>query len=159
MKKSRIPSKVSSNSISENTENTENLNAIQDITSDLEQNQEVSQYTYEQVINALSEVGVCGFAPPGSNNLWNTRQDHLQVLKTIQLLTMKRKQLEDETESKKAKVIEPLTVRTKGNQALLDEAQAKKKFLLKEIELNRQKLESLKQKKADQILQHEKEIQ
>ncbi|KAK8900483.1 hypothetical protein M9Y10_002810 [Tritrichomonas musculus] len=156
MKKVTIPSKASSNL---QVETPQYSNTVSEEPKNNDQFQENTNYTYEQVVNALSEVSVCAFSPPNDENCWNSRQDLLQVLKTIQILAMKRKQIEDETDSKRAKVIEPLTVRTKGNQALLDEAHARKKFLSKEIELNRQKLEALKQKKADQILQHEHELQ
>lgn len=120
---------------------------------------EITQYTYEQVADALSEAGACIIPPPKKEDSWGSRQDMLQVLKTIELLIMKRKQYDEEAQSKRSKVIEPLAVRTKSNQALLDEAQSKKKSLLNEIEVHRQKLEALKQKKADQIIQHEKEFQ
>lgn len=119
---------------------------------------ETSNITYEQIADALIEVGVCVFPKLSNEDKISNRQEHLHLLKTIQILAMKRKQFEDEENSKRAKVIEPLTVLTKGNKALLDEAQAKKKFLIKEIEINQQKLNALKQKKADQILQHEKEL-
>ena len=113
---------------------------------------------YERVIKSLSEIGIPQIPRPDANNQWKTREDLYNTLKAIELLILKRKQIDADIQEKMEKRIEPLSASTKASQARLEEVQNKSKSISQEIEKCKQNLEQIKNKRLEQKEEQEKEL-
>lgn len=120
--------------------------------------QHIAKYSYTDVVDAITSIGIPPFPQPDDDKSFKSKKDFFAMLKTIEVIAFKRRQLDEEIESQHDKRIEPLMARTKANTALLNDLTIKSNNLKKEIELQKHKLKEQKNKTAEQILAHQNEI-
>jgi hypothetical protein len=80
--------------------------------------------THADLISYLYKLGVAGLPPVSSDNIdesWTSAADQLAVLKTIEVLTSRRKRIIAEAAHRSASRVEPLSCRTRSQQMLHDQ--------------------------------------
>ncbi|OHT13187.1 hypothetical protein TRFO_16740 [Tritrichomonas foetus] len=115
--------------------------------------------SYEDVLSELTQLGAPMFPRPSPNNIWKSKEDIFQLLKVIEVLTARRRQIDIDASEQREKRIQPLISRNKVGQTMLEEIQAKSKAVSADLEKYKKNLELTKQRRVEQREEQEQELE
>jgi hypothetical protein len=117
--------------------------------------------TQTELVNSLYKLGVAGLPSVNSDNTdqsWQSPGDQLSVLKTIEVLTSRRKRIIAEAAHRSASRIEPLSSRTRSQQILHDQLVRQSSDLDASIAAAQEHLRIQKSQRCEQRQSHSNQL-
>lgn len=108
--------------------------------------------TYDEIVRKLYQLSVSGFPKPTdhkSGRSWKTKDEHLAVLKTMEVLMTRRKRIMAGLTRTAEDRIEPLSSRTKGQLQMKEQLQREKKSIQDQIAEAEIQLAAVKSRRAE----------
>ena len=104
--------------------------------------------TYDEVVKKLYKLGISGMPQPSPDtHAWTSHEEQFNVLKVIELLIRRRKQVLAEVTHKAENRIEPLTSRTKGQLELYEQLKRSSREMTDKISDAEQHLVALQEQR------------